>query len=153
MSEYMEKYNEWLKNPYFAEEYKDELRAIAGDEAEIEDRFYKDLEFGTGGLRGILGMGTNRINIYTIRKATQGLSNFINKRGGADRGVAIAYDSRRQSAQLAHETAACLNANGIKSYIFSTLTPTPELSFAVRQLVTIPLSTTATRFIGKMVPR
>ncbi len=134
MSEYMKKYNEWLENPYFSEEDKAELRAIEGDKAEIEDRFYKDLEFGTGGLRGLLGMGTNRINIYTIRKATQGLSNFINQKGGADRGVAIAYDSRRQSAQLAHEAAACLNANGIKSYIFSTLTPTPELSFAVRQL-------------------
>ncbi|MBS4899664.1 MAG: phospho-sugar mutase [Clostridiales bacterium] len=134
MSEYMEKYKEWLANPYFAEEDKAELRAIEGNEAEIEDRFYKDLEFGTGGLRGVLGMGTNRINIYTIRKATQGLSNFINKKGGADRGVAIAYDSRRHSAQLAHEAASCLNANGIRSYIFSTLTPTPELSFAVREL-------------------
>ncbi len=134
MSDFMTKYNEWCNNGYFAEEDRKELESIAGDEKEIEDRFYKDLEFGTGGLRGILGMGTNRINIYTIRKATQGLANFINKKGSAPRGVAIAYDSRRKSEQLAREAAACLNGNGIKTYLFSVLTPTPELSFAVRQL-------------------
>lgn len=101
---------------------------------EIEDRFYKDLEFGTGGLRGVIGNGTNRMNIYTVRKATQGLANFIKKENAADRGVAIAYDSRRMSPEFADEAALCLNANGIKAYIFPSLRPTPELSFAVRQL-------------------
>lgn len=134
MSEYISKYNEWCSNSYFSEEDRKELESIAGDEKEIEDRFYKDLEFGTGGLRGILGMGTNRINIYTIRKATQGLANFINKKGSAPKGVAIAYDSRRMSETFAREAAACLNGNGIKTYLFYALTPTPELSFAVRQL-------------------
>ncbi len=134
MSDYISKYNEWLDDPFIDEKDKEELRSIAGDEKEIEERFYKDLEFGTGGLRGILGMGTNRINIYTIRKATQGLANYIIKKGGAARGVAIAYDSRRQSPELAREAAACLNGNGIKTFLFSTLTATPELSFAVRQL-------------------
>ena len=137
MSDYISKYNEWLNDPFIEEKDKEELRAIAGDDKEIEERFYKDLEFGTGGLRGILGMGTNRINIYTIRKATQGLANYINKKGGAARGVAIAYDSRRQSPELAREAAACLNGNGIKTFLFSTLTATPELSFAVRQLEAI----------------
>lgn len=134
MSDYISKYNEWLDDSFIDEKDKEELRSIAGDEKEIEERFYKDLEFGTGGLRGILGMGTNRINIYTIRKATQGLANYIIKKGGAARGVAIAYDSRRQSPELAREAAACLNGNGIKTFLFSTLTATPELSFAVRQL-------------------
>ena len=134
MSDYISKYNEWLDDPFIDEKDKEELRSISGDEKEIEERFYKDLEFGTGGLRGILGMGTNRINIYTIRKATQGLANYIIKKGGAARGVAIAYDSRRQSPELAREAAACLNGNGIKTFLFSTLTATPELSFAVRQL-------------------
>ncbi len=134
MSEYMNRYKEWCSKEYFAKEDRQELDAIAGDEKEIEDRFYKDLEFGTGGLRGIIGMGTNRINIYTIRKATQGLANFINKKGNAPKGVAIAYDSRRMSETLAREAAACLNGNGIKTYLFYALTPTPELSFAVRQL-------------------
>ena len=137
MSDYISKYNEWLNDPFIEEKDKEELRAIAGDDKEIEERFYKDLEFGTGGLRGVLGMGTNRINIYTIRKATQGLANYINKKGGAARGVAIAYDSRRQSPELAREAAACLNGNGIKTFLFSTLTATPELSFAVRQLEAI----------------
>lgn len=137
MSDYISKYNEWLNDPFIEEKDKEELRAIAGDDKEIEERFYKDLEFGTGGLRGVLGMGTNRINIYTIRKATQGLANYINKKGGAARGVAIAYDSRHQSPELAREAAACLNGNGIKTFLFSTLTATPELSFAVRQLEAI----------------
>lgn len=131
---YMEIYKEWCNNQYFDEATRRELASIAGDEAEIEDRFYKELEFGTGGLRGVIGNGTNRMNIYTVRKATQGLANFIIKEGAADRGVAIAYDSRRMSAEFADEAALCLNANGIKAYIFPSLRPTPELSFAVRQL-------------------
>lgn len=133
MSDYMKKYQEWLEDPCISEEDKEELRSIAGDEKEIEDRFYKDLEFGTGGLRGIIGNGTNRINVYTIRKATQGLANYINKKSGAGRGVSIAYDSRRFSETFAREAAAVLNGNGIKTFLFSTLTATPELSFAVRQ--------------------
>ncbi len=133
MSDYKLKYQEWLEDPYVSDEDKEELRSIAGDEKEIEDRFYKDLEFGTGGLRGIIGIGTNRINIYTIRKATQGLANYINKKGGAGRGVSIAYDSRRFSEKFAREAASVLNGNGIRTYLFSTLTATPELSFAVRQ--------------------
>ncbi len=131
---YMEIYKEWCNNQYFDEATRRELVSIAGNEAEIEDRFYKELEFGTGGLRGVIGNGTNRMNIYTVRKATQGLANFIIKERATDRGVAIAYDSRRMSAEFADEAALCLNANGIKAYIFPTLRPTPELSFAVRQL-------------------
>ena len=119
---------------YFDEATRDELKSIANDEKEIEDRFYKDLEFGTGGLRGVIGNGTNRMNIYTVRKATQGLANFIIKEGAADRGVAIAFDSRRMSPEFADEAALCLNANGIKAYIFPSLRPTPELSFALRDL-------------------
>ena len=94
---YLEKYKEWLENPYFDEGTKAELRGIEGDDNEIKERFYKDLEFGTAGLRGIIGAGTNRLNIYTVRKATQGLSNYIMKQNGQDRGVAVAYDSRRMS--------------------------------------------------------
>lgn len=131
---YMETYKAWCANEYFDEETRRELQSIAGNEAEIEDRFYRELEFGTGGLRGVIGNGTNRMNIYTVRKATQGLANFIIKENGADRGVAIAYDSRRMSPEFADEAALCLNANGIKAYIFPSLRPTPELSFAVRQL-------------------
>ena len=131
---YMETYKSWCDNEYFDEATRDELKSIAGNEAEIEDRFYKDLEFGTGGLRGVIGNGTNRMNVYTVRKATQGLANFIIKDNAADRGVAIAYDSRRMSKEFADEAALCLNANGIKAYIFSTLRPTPELSFALREL-------------------
>lgn len=133
MSDHKQKYEDWLKDPYISDEDKEELRSIAGDEKEIEDRFYKDLEFGTGGLRGIIGNGTNRINVYTIRKATQGLANYINKKSGAGKGVSIAYDSRRFSERFAREAAAVLNGNGIKTFLFSTLTATPELSFAVRQ--------------------
>ena len=131
---YMDTYKQWCDNEYFDEATRAELKSIAGNEAEIEDRFYKDLEFGTGGLRGVIGNGTNRMNIYTVRKATQGLANFIIKENGADRGVAIAYDSRRMSPEFADEAALCLNANGIKAYIFPSLRPTPELSFALREL-------------------
>ena len=131
---YLEKYKEWLENPYFDEGTKAELRGIEGDDNEIKERFYKDLEFGTAGLRGIIGAGTNRLNIYTVRKATQGLSNYIMKQNGQDRGVAVAYDSRRMSPEFADEAALCLAANGIKAYVFESLRPTPELSYAVRTL-------------------
>ena len=132
--DHLVKYNQWIDNKYFDEETRNELLSLKGDEKEIEDRFYKDLEFGTGGLRGILGAGSNRLNIYTVRKATQGLANSIIKAGGQDKGVAIAYDSRRMSTQFAKETALCLNANGIKAYVFESLRPTPELSFSIREL-------------------
>ncbi len=131
---YKEQYDFWLSDAYFDEATKDELRNIAENEKEIEDRFYKELEFGTGGLRGVIGAGTNRMNIYTVRKATQGLANYIVKQGGKDRGVAIAYDSRRMSPEFADEAALCLAANGIKAYVFDALRPTPELSFALRKL-------------------
>ncbi len=131
---YKEIYKEWLENPYFDEKTKDELKAIAGDEKEIEERFYRELDFGTAGLRGIIGAGTNRMNIYTIRKTTQGLANYILGVKGQDKGVAIAYDSRRMSPEFAAEAALCLAANGIKAYIFESLRPTPELSYAVRKL-------------------
>lgn len=131
---YMDVYKEWCANEYFDEATRAELKSIQGDEAEIQDRFYKELEFGTGGLRGVIGNGTNRMNVYTVRKATQGLANFIIKENAADRGVAIAYDSRRMSPEFADEAALCLNANGIKAYVFPTLRPTPELSFALREL-------------------
>ena len=131
---YMEKYQAWLSNPYFDEATKAELKGL--DEKEIEDRFYKDLAFGTGGLRGVLGAGTNRMNIYTVRKATQGLANFINLQAtdGKQKSVAIAYDSRNMSTEFADESARVLAANGIKAYVFESLRPTPELSFAVREL-------------------
>ena len=131
---YQEQYQAWLTNPYFDEETKAELRAIANDDKEIKERFYKDLEFGTAGLRGVIGAGTNRMNIYTVRKATQGLANYIMQKGFASKGVAIAYDSRRMSPEFANEAALCLAANGIKAYIFESLRPTPELSYAVRKL-------------------
>lgn len=132
--DYKELYNEWLTNPYFDDDTKTELERIQDDEKEIEDRFYKELEFGTAGLRGVIGAGTNRMNIYTVRKATQGLANYIIKMHGQDRGVAIAYDSRHMSPEFADEAALCLNANGIKAYVFESLRPTPELSYAVRKL-------------------
>lgn len=132
--EYRENYEEWLNNPYFDEATKTELRAIADDEQEIEERFYKELEFGTAGLRGVIGAGTNRMNIYTVRKATQGLANYIAKKNAAGQGVAIAYDSRHMSPEFADEAALCLAANGIKAYVFESLRPTPELSYAVRKL-------------------
>ena len=131
---YLEKYNEWLNDPAISEEDKEDLRNIKNNEKEIEDRFYKDLEFGTAGLRGVIGIGTNRMNKYTVTKATQGLANYIVKKNGQERGVAIAYDSRRMSQEFSEETALCLNANGTKTYRFDSLRPTPELSFAVRQL-------------------
>ena len=134
MEEYIQKYNKWLADPVIDEKSKKELKAIEGNEEEIKERFYKDLEFGTAGLRGIIGVGTNRMNKYTVTKATQGLANYIIKKGGQDKGVAIAYDSRRMSDLFSEETALCLNANGIKTYKFETLRPTPELSFAVREL-------------------
>lgn len=132
--EYRESYEEWLKNPYFDDATKEELRSIADDDNEIKERFYKELEFGTAGLRGVIGAGTNRMNIYTVRKATQGLANYIIKNNGQTKGVAIAYDSRRMSPEFADEAARCLAANGIKAYIFESLRPTPELSYAVRRL-------------------
>ena len=134
MKDYMKIYREWLSNPYFDEETKKELRGIADDENEIKERFYMDLEFGTAGLRGIIGAGINRMNIYVVRRATQGLANYIIKQGGTGRGVAIAYDSRRMSPEFADEAARTLAANGIIAYKFESLRPTPELSFAVREL-------------------
>ncbi len=131
---YLEIYNEWLTNPYFDEATRRELAAIKDNDKEVKERFYKDLEFGTGGLRGILGAGINRMNIYTVRRATQGLANYIIKQKGESKGVVIAYDSRRMSPQFALQTALCLAANGIKAYMFESLRPTPELSFAVREL-------------------
>ncbi len=132
--DYKEVYEQWLANPYFDEATKEELKKIASDENEIKERFYMDLEFGTAGLRGIIGAGTNRMNIYVVRRATQGLANYIDKVDKKAQGVAIAYDSRHMSPEFAQEAALCLAANGIKAYIFETLRPTPELSFAVRHL-------------------
>ena len=134
MKDYMKIYREWLSNPYFDEDTKAELKAIEHDENEIKERFYMDLEFGTAGLRGIIGAGTNRMNIYVVRRATQGLANYIAKVDKKSQGVAIAYDSRHMSPEFAEEAALCLAANGIKAYIFESLRPTPELSFAVRHL-------------------
>ena len=132
--DYKEVYEQWIANPYFDEATKEELKNIADDENEIKERFYMDLEFGTAGLRGIIGAGTNRMNIYVVRRATQGLANYIAKVDKKSHGVAIAYDSRHMSPEFAQEAALCLAANGIKAYIFETLRPTPELSFAVRHL-------------------
>lgn len=132
--DYQARYKEWCTDAIFDEETKAELRAIAKEEKEIEDRFYKELSFGTGGLRGVIGAGTNRMNIYTVTKATQGLANYIKKQGGEEKGVAIAFDSRKMSAEFSEKTALCLNANGIRTYRFETLRPTPELSFALREL-------------------
>ena len=129
-----EVYKKWCEDTYFDEETRAELRALEGNEKEIEDRFYRQLEFGTGGLRGVIGAGTNRMNIYTVRQATQGLANYILSQGGQDKGVAIAFDSRIMSPEFAKEAALCLNANGIRTYLFESLRPTPELSFAVRTL-------------------
>ncbi len=131
---YKQIYEEWMSNPYFDEATKKELAAIADNEKEIEERFYADLEFGTAGLRGVIGAGINRMNIYVVRRATQGLANYIKKQGGEEKGVVIAYDSRRMSPEFSEEAALCLAANGIKAYRFESLRPTPELSFAVRHL-------------------
>lgn len=132
--DYMELYRQWYSDPYFDADTRAELEAIKDDAAEIEDRFYKQLEFGTGGLRGVIGAGTNRMNIYTVRLATQGLANYIIEQNGQEKGVAIAYDSRIMSPEFAEAAALCLNANGIRTYVFDSLRPTPELSFAVREL-------------------
>ena len=134
MENYRKAYEEWLSNPYFDDATKAELRAIGEDENEIKERFYTELEFGTAGLRGIIGAGTNRMNQYVVQKATQGLANYIISEGGQEKGVAIAYDSRRMSPEFADFAALTLAANGIKAYVFESLRPTPELSFAVRQL-------------------
>ena len=134
MNDYMKSYEYWLKDDYFDADTKKELEGIKGNENEIQDRFYKDLEFGTGGLRGVIGAGTNRMNVYTVRRATQGLANYILKEGTGDKGVAIAYDCRRMSPEFADVAALCLAANGIKAYGFDALRPTPELSFALRHL-------------------
>ncbi|MBO5341872.1 MAG: phospho-sugar mutase [Lachnospiraceae bacterium] len=131
---YKEQYQFWLEDDYFDAKTKEELKAIAGDEKEIEDRFYRELEFGTGGLRGVIGAGTNRMNLYTVRKATQGLANYILQMGTQDKGISIAYDSRFMSPEFADEAALCMAANGIKAYVFDALRPTPELSFSVRYL-------------------
>lgn len=132
--DYKEIYEEWMSNPYFDEDTKKELAAIKDDDQEIKERFSVDLEFGTAGLRGIIGAGVNRMNIYVVRRATQGLANYIKKMGGESKGVAIAYDSRRMSPEFSEEAALCLAANGIKAYRFESLRPTPELSYAVRHL-------------------
>ena len=131
---YLEEYKKWCESPEFDEETKKELLEIKGNEEEIEDRFYKELEFGTAGLRGIIGAGTNRMNKYTVGKATQGLANYILEQGTQDKGVAISYDSRRMSKEFSLQTALILCANGIKAYLFENLRPVPELSFAVREL-------------------
>lgn len=127
-------YEYWCTSPIFDDATKAELKSLEGNEDEIFDRFYRELEFGTGGLRGVIGAGTNRMNFYTVGKATQGLANFINKQGAAAKGVAIAFDSRRMSPEFADTAACVLAANGIKAYIFDSLRPTPELSFALRTL-------------------
>ena len=134
MEKYLEKYKEWCENPIFDVETKEELKKIENNDMEIKDRFYKDLEFGTAGLRGIIGAGTNRMNKYTVGKASQGLANYIIKKHGQEKGVAIAYDSRHMSEEFSTQAALILNANGIKTYRFESLRPTPELSFAVRKL-------------------
>ena len=134
MNDFMKEYEYWCTCETFDEQTRKELLGIKGDENEIKDRFFKNLEFGTGGLRGVIGAGTNRMNIYTVRKASQGLADIINMKGGADKGVAIAYDSRHMSIEFSREAALTLNANGIKTYRFESLRPTPELSFALRTL-------------------
>ena len=131
---YKEEYKKWCEDPSFDKETRKELLSIKDDEEDIKDRFYKELEFGTAGLRGVIGMGTNRMNKYTVGKATQGLANYILEQGTQDKGVAISYDSRKMSDEFSLQTALILNANGIKTYLFESLRPVPELSFAVRQL-------------------
>ena len=131
---YLEEYKKWCENPEFDEETKKELLSIKDDEKEIEDRFYKELEFGTAGLRGVIGAGTNRMNQYTVGKATQGLANYILEQGTKNKGVAISYDSRKMSKEFSMQTALILCANGIKTYLFENLRPVPELSFAIREL-------------------
>ena len=125
-------YEQWLNSPVYDDEIKQELMELKNNDKEIEERFYKELEFGTAGLRGIIGAGTNRMNKYTVRKATQGLSNYILSQHLEGKGVAIAYDSRHMSPEFAMESACCLAANGIKAFLFDGLRPTPELSFALK---------------------
>ena len=127
-------YEQWLHDFADDQETVQDLLAIRDDPKEIEDRFYRELEFGTGGLRGVVGAGTNRMNIYTVRKATQGLANYILKQGTQAKGIAISHDNRRMSREFAEEVGLCMAANGIKAYIFDSLRPTPELSFALRAL-------------------
>ena len=135
--DYRAEYEKWTTDPYFDEATQEELKAIANDEKEIEDRFYRTLEFGTAGLRGVIGAGTNRMNIYTVRQATQGLANYIISQNGQEKGVAIAHDSRLMHDEFTDAAALCLAANGIKTYVFPQLAPVPELSYAVRSLGTI----------------
>ena len=135
--DYKSIYEQWCTDPYFDEATKAELKALEGDEKEIEDRFYRTLEFGTAGLRGVIGAGTNRMNVYTVRQATQGLANYIVAQGGQERGVVIAHDSRLMHDEFKDAAALCLAANGIKTYVFKELRPVPMLSFAVRQLNTL----------------
>lgn len=125
---YLEEYNKWINSNFIDVDTKNELREIQNDEKEIQDRFYKNLEFGTAGLRGVIGAGTNRMNKYTVSKATQGLANFIIKQNAQNRGVAIGYDSRNMSKKFSEIAANCLNVNGIKAYVFEELRPVPELS-------------------------
>ena len=132
--DYLEEYKKWCESPEFDEATKKELLEIKGDEKEIEDRFYQELEFGTAGLRGVIGAGTNRMNKYTVGKATQGLANYILEQGTENKGVVISYDSRKMSKEFSMQTALILCANGIKAYLFESLRPVPELSFAVREL-------------------
>ncbi|MCL2204608.1 MAG: phospho-sugar mutase [Defluviitaleaceae bacterium] len=134
--DYMNVYRRWLADPAIDAATKAELEALAGNDTEIQDRFFKELEFGTGGMRGVLGAGSNRLNIYTIRKATQGLANYILASDAykPGMGVAIAHDCRRMSPEFSTEAALVLNANGIRTYVFDALRPTPLLSFAVREL-------------------
>ena len=131
---YLEEYKKWCEANEFDEETKKELLSIKDDKMEIEDRFYQELEFGTAGLRGVIGAGTNRMNKYTVGKATQGLANYILEQGTKEKGVAISYDSRRMSKEFSMQTALILCANGLKAYLFENLRPVPELSFAVRNL-------------------
>ena len=133
MADYRAEYRNWCDNTYFDEDTRREVKELTSEE-EIKDRFYKELEFGTGGLRGIMGAGLNRMNRYTVRKATQGLANYMNRQNCTEKRAAIAYDSRHHSAEYAMEAALCLCANGIEVYLFESLRPTPELSFAVREL-------------------
>ena len=137
MSKAIERYQQWLDDPFIDSLTKQELETIAQQGDEIEDRFYRDLEFGTGGLRGVMGAGTNRLNVYTVGKATQGFARFLMEQassGGGKASAVIAYDSRYQSPQFAEEAALVLAANGVKAYVFDALRSTPELSFAVRHL-------------------
>ena len=153
--DYRQEYDKWCNDPYFDDQTREELKAIAGDDKEIEDRFYRTLEFGTAGLRGVIGAGTNRMNIYTVRQATQGLANYILAQGGQEKGVAIAHDSRLMADEFTDAAALCLAANGIKTYVFKSLRPVPELSssnfmqrsFGERVAMNAPIQGTAADII------